>query len=143
MPQAPEAWRFPKLVSPDISEKPTFWMDLSGAVVNGDCYWLACEDEMKIDLLWLALAVGNSSFIEGFYDRRYNNKLYAGRRRFMTQYVAEFPLPDPLSFISAEVIRTVKALYDLIPSPEADSLEKRLDSLVWQAFGLSVEETGR
>ena len=68
-------------------------MDLDGTIVNGDCYWLAATDDKTTVLLWLALAVGNSSFIEAFYDRRFNNKLYAGRRRFITQYVEHFPIP--------------------------------------------------
>ena len=36
VPQNPEAWAGPKLIFPDIAEKPTFCMDLGGAVVNGD-----------------------------------------------------------------------------------------------------------
>ena len=77
----------PKLVFRDISEQPTFWLDFEGSVVNGDCYWLTPESQGSDDRLWLAAAVANSTFIESFYDHRFNNKLYAGRRRFITQYV--------------------------------------------------------
>jgi len=49
-----------------LRKKPTFWMILMVCIVNGDCYWLSCDDENKNDLLWLALAVGNSTFIETF-----------------------------------------------------------------------------
>ncbi|HEV7424210.1 MAG TPA: N-6 DNA methylase, partial [Candidatus Paceibacterota bacterium] len=38
VPHDPDAWKHPKLVFRDISEQPIFWMDLSGAIVNGDCY---------------------------------------------------------------------------------------------------------
>ena len=95
VPQDPSAWNKPKLVFRDISHNPTFWLDLNGSVVNGDCYWLTVDDTSESDLLWLAVAVGNSSFISEFYDLRFQNKLYAGRRRFMTQYVEQFPLPNP------------------------------------------------
>ena len=91
VPQDPKAWENAKIVFRDIVEHPTFWLDLDGTVVNGDCYWISCSKENE--LTYLALAVGNSSFIECFYDRSFNNKLYAGRRRFMTQYVEQFPLP--------------------------------------------------
>lgn len=97
VPQDPNAWDSPKLVFRDIAEDPTFWIDQEGTVVNGDCYWLTCQDSAPTDLLWLAAAVGNSTFIERFYDYRFHNKLYAGRRRFITQYVEQFPLPDPYS----------------------------------------------
>jgi methylase of polypeptide subunit release factors len=140
VPQDPAAWSSPKLVFPDISEKPLFWMDTDGGVVNGECYWLQCEKEGEGDLLWLALAVANSTFIEAFYDRRFNNKLYAGRRRFITQYVEQFPLPDPASKEAETIVELTQAIHAALPSPEADRLACELDAYVWRAFGLTVEE---
>lgn len=142
VPQDPNAWAQAKIIFRDISEKPTFWMDLTGSVVNGDCYWLACEESERLDLLWLALAVGNSPFIEVFYDRRFNARLYAGRRRFMTQFVEEFPLPNPDTDISRQIIAMAKEIYDLTPSSRASDLKEELDQLVWRAFGLTAPETG-
>ncbi|WP_342076359.1 Eco57I restriction-modification methylase domain-containing protein [Yoonia sp. SS1-5] len=136
VPQNPADWPAPKLVFRDISEQPTFWMDLEGTVVNGDCYWLTGNE----DRLWLALGVANSTFIERFYDRRFNNKLYAGRRRFITQYVEQFPLPDPTSQGAREIVKACRDLYArLADGPEPD-LEKQIDEMVWAAFGLPVEE---
>lgn len=136
VPQNPADWPGPKLVFRDICEQPTFWMDLEGTVVNGDCYWLTGNE----DLLWLALGVANSTFIEKFYDRRFNNKLYAGRRRFITQYVEQFPLPDPTSDGARAIVDACHDLYArLAGGPEPD-LEKRIDEMVWAAFGLPVEE---
>jgi len=140
VPHNPDDWAKPKIVFRDISEKPTFWMDLEGTVVNGDCYWLTCNDESQIDWLWLSLAVGNSTFIEAFYDHRFNNKLYAGRRRFITQYVEKFPLPDPDTALAKSIIEMTKRIYTLVPSAEADALDKVLDGLIWQAFGLSAKK---
>lgn len=68
VPQDPAAWPLPKLVFPDISDKPTFWIDTDGGIVNGECYWMQYENKDEQDLLWLALAVANSTFIEAFYD---------------------------------------------------------------------------
>lgn len=142
VPQDPDVWQYPKVVFRDITEKPTFWMDLSGSVVNGDCYWLVAKKPQQIDLLWLILAIGNSTFIEIFYDSKFNNKLYAGRRRFITQYVEKFPLPDPDAKISQHIIQLTKKLYEAIPSSSnADSMERELDQLVWTAFGLSGEKS--
>lgn len=143
VPQDPQAWSAPKLVFRDISERPTFWIDLSGSVVNGDCYWLAASRGEDTDLLWLAAAVANSTFAEAFYDRRFNNKLYAGRRRFITQYVEQFPLPDPTLPLSRNIIARAKAIYEANHSPEVENMERDLDLLVWQAFGLGVEEVHR
>jgi adenine-specific DNA-methyltransferase len=137
VPQDPAAWSLPKLVFLDISKEPTFWMDTNGGIVNGECYWLRCENENEQDLLWLALAVANSTFIEHFYDHRFNNKLYAGRRRFITQYVEQFPLPDPDRRESKSIIKLTKKIHALSPSAEADRLAADLNDLVWKVFGLN------
>ncbi|UWQ49336.1 Eco57I restriction-modification methylase domain-containing protein [Leisingera caerulea] len=136
VPQNPEEWSKQKLVFRDISEKPMFWMDMDETVVNGDCYWMAGKE----DHLWLALAVGNSSFIERFYDHRFNNKLYAGRRRFITQYVELFPLPDPTLNHSREIISKCRTLYAKLGERPVPHLEAELDQMVWEAFGLKSSE---
>jgi adenine-specific DNA-methyltransferase len=141
VPQDPAAWEYPKLVFRDISDKPMFWIDQTGSIVNGDCYWLICRE--KAELIWLALAIGNSTFIEKFYDHRFHNKLYSGRRRFITQYVEQFPLPDPESNLSKRIIEKAKEIYASTPSQEMESLETELNLLVWEAFGLPIEEVRR
>lgn len=139
----PAIWSLPKLVFRDISERPTFWIDLEGTIVNGDCYWLTPRSEDDIELLWLAAAVANSTFIEAFYDRRFNNKLYAGRRRFITQYVELFPLPDPSIPLSRDLIALAKEIYSSTNQDERKRLEAYLDNIVWEAFGLRREEVPR
>lgn len=135
VPHNPKAWEKPKLVFRDISEQPIFWMDQTGAIVNGDCYWLA-SDENNSDLLWLALAIANSKFIEEFYDHSFNNKLYSGRRRFITQYVEKFPLPNPESMTAKKIINLTKSIYELPLDARLDSHEEKLNRLVYSAFGL-------
>lgn len=142
VPQNPDLWRRPKLIFRDIAERPTFWLDLDGSVVNGDCYWLTCDAPEHSDLLWLAAAVGNSTFIERFYDYRFNNKLYSGRRRFMTQYVERFPIPDPHRDVGKQIIAKTRVLYNAIPSADDGSLMEELNALVWEAFGLVEERSG-
>jgi methylase of polypeptide subunit release factors len=136
VPQDPDIWELPKLVFRDICETPTFWIDLDGSIVNGDCYWLSVKHRIDTDLLWLALAVANSSFIEAFYDHRFHNKLYAGRRRFITQYVECFPLPDPSSTEAKTLASLAREIYDQTPATATKELESRLDDLVWRAFGV-------
>lgn len=143
VPQDPAAWSAPKLVFRDISEQPIFWLDFDGSVVNGDCYWLACTPGKDCELLWLAAAVANSTFIEAFYDHKFHNKLYAGRRRFITQYVEAFPLPDPRSALSQEIIQTAKDIYERIETTSTTEVQERLNQLVWSVFGLPVEEIAR
>ena len=116
-----------------------FWMSLDEEVINGDCYWLAAQNSEKLDMLWLALAVANSRFAELFYDHAFNNKLYAGRRRFMTQYVEKFPIPDPQTRLAKEIVRIAKRIYKVTPSSEAEVLAGGLEQRIAEAFGISKE----
>ncbi len=135
----PADWPKRKIVFPDISELPKFFLDESGAIVNGDCYWMAFDDDAEPELLSLMLAVANSSFAVAFYDAVCGNRLYAGRRRFITQYVKRFPIPDV-----DETTRTrIHTLVEKLRATEAGSdertaFEAKLDTLVWAAFGLRV-----
>lgn len=140
VPHDPAAWASQKLVFPDIADKPIFWIDTDGGIVNGECYWLQCENKDEQDLLWLALAVANSTFIEAFYDHRFNNKLYAGRRRFITQYVELFPLPNPKCEEALAIVALAKEIYAQTPSPQADKLAIDLDERIWRVFGLRAEK---
>ncbi len=143
VPQDPSSWAAPKLVFRDISEEPTFWLDLEGSIVNGDCYWLTCAKPNSTDHLWLAAAVANSSFIEAFYDHSFNNKLYAGRRRFITQYVERFPLPDPEFPRSRTIVSLAKQIYEAVGTSDEAALSMQLDKLVWEAFGVEAKEVAR
>lgn len=127
VPQKPALWALPKIVFPDIAETPRFAIDRSEAIVNGDCYWMAVEDD---DLADVIAAVGNSSFCTWFYDAACGNFLYAGRRRFMTQYMERLPIPKPTTYLVDE-IRGLRRAGDL----------EALDALVWSAVGL--EHPGR
>ena len=106
VPQDPSLWEQPKVVFRDISERPTFWLDKAGSIVNGDCYWLLRDNEqMPESILWLILAVANSGFIEEFYDIKFQNKLYANRRRFLM-----FRRCQPLRIKHRQTLYAVKKL---------------------------------
>jgi hypothetical protein len=128
----PAAWCQPKIVFPDIAESPRFSLDDSGAIVQGDCYWITLKTSVDPDWLPLMLAVANSSVATKFYDLMFHNKLYAGRRRYMTQYVEQFPLPDLRSRSAQRVVRQVK---QLLMKPRAlPETEDALDRLVNECF---------
>ena len=131
VPHQPADWAKPKIVWPDISEEPKFFLDSSGAIVNGDCYWIKLRDGVDPDWLYMMLAVANSKIATTFYDTVFHNKLYANRRRFMTQYVKEFPLPDLHSKIGKRIVGWAKKQ---VQKPTS-SREVKLETLVQEAFG--------
>ncbi len=139
VPQDPEAWAKPKLVFPDISPEPRFLFDSEGAMVDGNCYWIAAENESDLDSLFLVQGVANSKLMTRYHDLAFNNKLYAGRRRYLTQYVGKYPIP-PLKHPSAQqVVHLVKQLVFGAPLPvDRKRLEAEIDLAVEEAFGLTV-----
>ncbi len=70
----------------------------------------------------------------------FNNKLYAGRRRFITQYVELFPLPNPACNEAMEIVALAKEIHALTPSNEANQLAADLDARIWRVFGLPAEK---
>jgi phospholipid N-methyltransferase len=136
VPHSPDDWDAAKIVFRDIADRPTFWIESAGSVINGDCYWIRLGDDTDPGLIWLMLAVGNSSLIETFYDVTFNERLYAGRRRFMTRHVKRFPIPDPNLKASrnAALIARQLAQNDIDPI-DRSRLEQEVDRLIEKAFG--------
>lgn len=126
VPHTPSSWDKKKIVFRDIAEKPTFWLVDKGAVVNGDCYWFDFNDNITEEVIYLILAIANSTFIEKYYDLKFNNKLYSGRRRFMTQYVEKFPIFDPKSDFAKEIINILKnaSKSKMVSSQDIETLNK-------------------
>lgn len=134
MPQNPDAWLHEKIVFRDISEKPEFWLDSTGAVVNGDCYWIDINPDTSEDTVYLALAVANSSFIEKFYDVKFNTKLYSGKRRYQTQYVEQFPIPYYGRTEAQQLIGIVKKLVAEGSKEAVTCCKPQMDALVEKLF---------
>lgn len=134
VPQQPDKWAEPKLVWPDISEGPRFFLDESSAVVNGDCYWLPCGLVADEDIA-LMLAVANSAFTVTFYDICCGNRLYAGRRRFITQYIENLPIPAASPETRSEIAEMVSHIRRSAPGGAAE-VESALDLAIHRLFGV-------
>ncbi|MFG0317214.1 MAG: Eco57I restriction-modification methylase domain-containing protein [Planctomycetota bacterium JB042] len=124
VPHDPEGWRAEKVVFPDISERPLFYLDRSGAVVPGNCYWIVPRDGDP-RVLRLVLAIANSSVALRWYDATCANRLYHGRRRFITQYVTRFPLPDPDGPDARDLVLRVEERLRRGVDPSADAVVDR------------------
>jgi len=65
----------------------------------------------------------------------FNNKLYSGKRRYFSQYVEKYPLPDIHSEASKTIIETVRKLHQASAN-EVENLEKELEIQVAKAFNI-------
>ena len=110
VPQDPNSWNKPKIVWPDIQKEPLFFFDDRGCVVKGNCYWIGLREGQEKDLLFLIQGICNTQLMTRYHDLVFNNKLYAGRRRYLTQYVAKYPIPNPNSDTAKQIVALVKSI---------------------------------
>jgi type I restriction-modification system DNA methylase subunit len=137
VPHNPAFWNLPKLVFPDISVSPRFYFDEGGKLVNGNCYWIVAERKEHTDKLLLIQGVANSKLMTKYHDLVFNNRLYSGRRRYFTQYVEKYPLPNFESSVAKEIIKIVKELNAENDSKKIETLEYQLETKVAEAFMVS------
>lgn len=135
VPQNPALWKLPKVVFPDISIEPRFCFDSSGKLVNGNCYWMAATNEKDLDILLFIQGVCNSRLMNYYHSLMYNNKLYAGRKRYFSQYIENYPLPRFSSANFQAVVALVKQLNNTETLDKSD-LENKLNKLINEAYGL-------
>lgn len=136
VPHRPDQWAFPKLVFPDISLHPRFYFDTEGKIVNGNCYWIVANKEHDIEKLLLIQGIANSKLMTKYHDLVFNNKLYSGRRRYFTQYVEKYPLPDLNAPASQDIIAIVKNLNQSTGEKEILELEHLLEIKIGESFGV-------
>lgn len=136
VPHRPDQWKYPKLVFPDISLKPRFYFDNGGKIVNGNCYWIVATKESDVEKLFLIQGIANSKLMTKYHDLVFNNKLYSGRRRYFTQYVEKYPLPDFNSTVAKKIITIVKQLNHSNDKTAISDLENQLENAVAKSFGV-------
>lgn len=134
VPQNPKLWSYPKVVFPDISVRPRFCYDESGALVNGNCYWICANSDEEKELLLLIEGVANSDVMIHYHDLCFNNKLYSGRRRFLTQYIEQYPMPTPSSRYAQDIIRLVKQIHSTTDELKKMELSAIINERVKCAF---------
>jgi adenine-specific DNA-methyltransferase len=137
VPQNPDSFQLEKLVFPDISPEPKFFYEDAGCFVDGNCYWMVPKEENNKDILFLILGISNTQFMTNYHDIAFNNKLYSGRRRYLTQYVSKYPVPNPNSTYAKQIIDLVKELVFQSPDKEeVVEIEARIEDLTAKAFGV-------
>ncbi|MGX1981378.1 Eco57I restriction-modification methylase domain-containing protein [Thermolongibacillus altinsuensis] len=137
VPHDPSLWDKPKIIFPDISSEPKFFYEDKGSIVDGNCYWIIPKKENDNDILFLIMGICNSKFMSKYHDIAFQNKLYAGRRRYLTQYVNKYPIPNPESIYSKEIISLVKELVNnKKEAQEINEIENRIEELILRAFDI-------
>ena len=115
----------PKIVVPDISSESKFLYDDSGKLVDGNCYWITLKENIPSDYLFLILGLCNSKYMEKYHDIQFQNKLYSGKRRYVSQYINKYPMINPNSKEAKTIIEYVKMI--IFDRCEVEEIELKIE----------------
>lgn len=120
----------PKIVVPDISSESKFLYDESKKMVDGNCYWITLKDNIPNDYIFLILGLCNSKYIEKYHDMVFQNKLYSGKRRYVSQYINKYPMINPNSKEAKNIIKYVKMI--IFDNCEIEQMELKIEENIKQ-----------
>ena len=112
VPQRADIMSKNKVVFPDISPNAKFMYDNNGLFVDGNCYWITVKPNVDEKYLLLATAVANSDVMQKYHTIKFQNVLYSGRKRYITQYVKEYLLPDIENTYSKKIIALMQSMLE-------------------------------
>lgn len=128
-----EEFEKPKIVYPDICEKPEFSFDESGAFLANTLYLLPTENYSMVGLL-------NSSLLH-FYYRNCSSTIRGGWLRYIRIYMEQLPMCRLTSSAEKTLTRHVGMLLCEKNQPETVSqIENEIDELVFGLYGLTDAE---
>lgn len=130
VPQDPKLWDKDKIIFPDISSNARFALDTNGLYIDGNTYWLVLDDGIASDYLYLILALANSDAMDRYHEIKFQNKLYSGKRRYITQYVENYPIPSIDQPGAKIIIQLTKQLQEASNIQEKIDLEKKINLLI-------------
>jgi hypothetical protein len=117
----------PKIVFPDISKKPRFALDNTGAYTNDTSFIIPTND------LYL-LGVLNSSTVEMFFIE-VGAQIRGNYLRFKRQYVEKIPIPNATKKEKETISKLVQKCLDA-KGENCEQWEKEIDEKVAALYGL-------
>jgi hypothetical protein len=125
-------FRRPKIIFPDITKEPRFYLDRDGHFLVNTAYCLGTEDRYLLGILNSRLfwfAISNISIPFGVRAGKY-------RYRLIYQYMEKVPI-RPIDFSDA----ADRARHDRINlQRQVDATDRRIDHLVYDLYNLTEQE---
>ncbi|PHV63759.1 Eco57I restriction-modification methylase domain-containing protein [Cyanobacterium aponinum] len=130
-----------KIITPEISYGCNITLDTTGLYHNTKCYSFIFKDNKKQDLKYY-LALLNSSIL-WFYLTSTGYVLRGGYFTFKTNYLMPFPIPKATEAQKEAIEKIVDEILGIKknnPSADTRKLEREIDLLVYELYGLTEEE---
>ena len=125
----------PKIIYPDIYENQSFTIDTLGYYAGNTCYFIPTDETWLCGLL-------NSQLIEWFYAM-ITNSIRGGYLRAFSDYMKQIPIPNTTKPQRTAIEKLVQKCLDAKKgdrNADTSELEKAIDDLVYQLYGLTEEE---
>lgn len=141
-----EIFESPKIVAPQRSNENTFGYNESPWYASADVYFITSKEVMNVELKYLLALLNSKVYYQWLYHR--------GKRKGEALELYQVPLSEiPIKIISKGDQRPFIALVNKIlsitsqpdydphnPPEEQKALEKEIDQIVYQLYGLTKEE---
>lgn len=142
----------PKILYPDITERPSFSYDTLGSFASNTCYFIPKDDKYLLGLL--------NSRLMAFYMDHTVAKARGGYFRMFTEYIQDLPICDPKQGSKSNrrlrdaIVANVDELLKLMPKRQEArtdqektqldrqirAADKKLDALVYKLYGLNNDD---
>ncbi len=124
----------PKIIYPDIAKRPEFTWDETKAFLGNTAYILPTGEKWLLGLL-------NSQLMWWFY-LNITSSIRGRFVRFIAQYIGQLPILLLKESSRSTIISLVEKILTNPDSPEVPHLEREIDALVYDLYGLTEEEIG-
>ena len=127
-----EEFERPKIVYPNITKSNTFAIDETGSLANQKCFIIPVDDPFLIAVL--------NSKLANFWFRTTLPLLRGGFFEPSAIFMEKFPVLQTASGQKSPLIQYTRAILANPDSPDIPRLEKEIDQLVYELYGLTEEE---
>jgi hypothetical protein len=136
-PKNTDRFTLPKIIYPDISLGSEFTIDNSGSFINDTAFSIPLNDSYLLGIL--------NSKVVLFFQKKLASEIRGGYLRWKSIYVNNIPIPNisikaQQPFI--EKVDQILTLKQTNPSADTSLLEREIDLMVYELYGLSEEEIG-
>ena len=122
----------PKIIYPDIAKRPEFTWDKTKAFLGNTAYILPTDEKWLLGLL-------NSQLMWWFY-MNITSSIRGGFVRFIAQYIGQLPITLLDDSQKSPIVSLVEKILADPDSHEVPELEKQIDTLVYELYGLTEKE---
>jgi hypothetical protein len=127
-----EEFETPKIVYPDIADKPQFSYDTTRSFFGNTAYFVPSNE------IWLA-GLLNSKVLWWFY-LNISSLIRGGFVRFFSQYVGQLPVPAATPAQQSYILSLVQQILATPDAPEVPLIEAKIDRMVYQLYDLTRDE---